>query len=99
MEGGEFHMSSSIDERVVSMKFDNAEFQRNVQSTLDALTALNKGLKLDGASKGLGDLNAAAKNVNLDHIANSADRVKNHIHAMHIAAVVAIATIAHQATL
>ncbi|QAY16235.1 tape measure protein [Streptomyces phage IceWarrior] len=44
---------STIDERVVQMKFQNAEFQQGVQQTIRSLEALNKSLQLQGAQKGL----------------------------------------------
>ncbi|WPJ30718.1 tape measure protein [Streptomyces phage Psst2] len=52
MEGGDIRMSS-IDERVVQMKFQSAEFQQGVQQTIRSLEALNKSLQLQGAQKGL----------------------------------------------
>lgn len=77
---------SSIDERVVEAKFDNKQFQSGVKDTLGSLDNLKKGLNLEGASKGLDSVGAAA------------GRVSNGINVMRIAAVTAIATIAHQAT-
>lgn len=97
MEGGDLSMSS-IDERVVHMQFDNAQFERGVKSTLSSLEALQKSLKLDGAAKGLTDIDAAGKKVNLDHVANQADHVSSRIHAMTVVAISALATIASQAT-
>ncbi|QEQ93521.1 tape measure protein [Streptomyces phage GirlPower] len=44
---------STIDERVVQMKFQSAEFQQGVQQTIRSLEALNKSLQLQGAQKGL----------------------------------------------
>ena len=41
-------MSSSVDNRVVSMEFDNAQFERNVKESLDTLKHLDKSL--DGLS-------------------------------------------------
>lgn len=60
MEGGDLRVSS-IDERVVEMKFQNAEFQRGVQQTLDSLAKLNKGLQLQGATKGLQGVSTIAE--------------------------------------
>lgn len=46
---------SSIDERVVEMKFENSGFQDKVRGTLDSLRSLKDNLKFDGAGKGLDD--------------------------------------------
>ena len=59
-------MGIAVDERVVEMRFDNHQFERGVQSTMGALDKLKQSLKLDGASKGLDNVNQAAKNVSLD---------------------------------
>jgi hypothetical protein len=50
---------SNIDERIVRMTFDNAAFGNGVNSTMSQLQALNKALKLDGASQGLSDVSNA----------------------------------------
>lgn len=63
---------SSIDERVVEMKFKDSSFQEGVARTLQGLKDLKNGLKLDGAAKGLEDLGEAADKVDLDGIKNSA---------------------------
>ena len=51
---------ATIEERVVGMKFDNAQFEKGVQSTLNSLANLNKGLQLQGATKGLDGIGKAA---------------------------------------
>lgn len=97
MEGGELRMSN-IDERVVAMKFDNAEFGRGVQDTIQHLEALNKSLKMEGATKGLNDISAtASKGVSLDHIANGVDSIKSKFSAMSVVAISALSTITSKA--
>ena len=71
MEGGDLRMSS-IDERVVEMKFENAAFQQGVQQTLRALEALNKGLQLQGATKGLAGVSTATQQFS-QHVTQSRD--------------------------
>ena len=90
-------MSSSIDERVVGMKFDNAQFEQGIKQTLASLDALNKSLKLDGATKGLGDVNSAAHNMQLGHIADAVDGIASHFQAMSVVAITALANIATKA--
>lgn len=55
---------SSIDERVVQMKFENAAFERGAQQTLDTLARLNKALQLQGSEKGLTGVSTAAATFN-----------------------------------
>ena len=45
-------MSQEVDERVVEMRFDNAQFEKNVHQTMQSLERLNDSLRLDGAEKG-----------------------------------------------
>lgn len=88
---------SSIDNRVVNMQFNNAEFQQRVAATLKSLDALNKGLKLEGATKGLQDLGAASKNVNLSHVEAGVQGIADKFKAMSIIGITALTTIAHKA--
>lgn len=88
---------SSVDDRIVAMKFDNAQFESGVKTTLASLDSLNKSLKMEGATKGLTDLNAAGKNVQLGHISEAVDGIANKFKAMSVIAITALATIAHTA--
>jgi tape measure domain-containing protein len=96
MEGGDLSMSS-IDDRVVKMEFDNKQFEAGTKQTMDSLGALNKTLQMEGATKGLTDIQAAGKNVQLGHIEGQANAVAAKFKAMEIIAITALATIAHQA--
>jgi tape measure domain-containing protein len=88
---------SSIDDRVVRMTFDNAQFEHGVRTSLASLEAITKGLKLEGATKGLSDVSAAAQNVQLGHIAAAVEGITNKFHAMSVVAITALATIVHEA--
>lgn len=68
-------MSTTIDQRVAELRFDNAHFERNVAQSLSTLDKLKQRLNLTGASKGLEDVGAAAKKVDLAPLATSADTV------------------------
>lgn len=92
MEGGDLSVSS-IDPRVVEMKFDNKEFEAHAKTTLTTLDSLNKSLKLEGASKGMGELNAAAKGVSLAHIEQGVNAIADRFKAMSVIAITALANI------
>ena len=71
-------MSRTIDERVVKMQFDNAQFEKNISTSMSTLEKLKSALKLDGATKGLDQVSSrASKGVNLDKIANSVSALEN----------------------
>ena len=59
-------MTATIDQRVVSMKFDNKQFESGVTTTLSSLAKLKSGLNLTGATKGLDNISSSAKKINLD---------------------------------
>lgn len=83
-------MSKQIDERVVSMQFDNALFEKNIQKSLKSVDDLNKSLNnLDGA-KGLDELSKAAEKVDLNPIIASAKGAEKSFSAMEIAGYTAI---------
>jgi len=88
---------STIEERVVSMKFDNKEFEAGVKQTMLSIEGLHKSLKFEGAQKGFADIAAASKQVNLNPLGEAANAVGQRFKAMEVVAVTAIATIAHQA--
>ncbi len=64
-------MSKKVDENVVEMRFDNKNFEKNVQTSLSTLDKLKQKLNLTGASKGFEDVNKAAKKVDFSHMENS----------------------------
>lgn len=69
-------MSATIDEKVVEMRFDNRNFEKNVKTTMSSLDRLKQKLKLDGATKGIQDVSRAANNISLDHIASGVEQLQ-----------------------
>lgn len=57
-------MSTTIDQKVVQMQFDNSNFEKNVSTSMSTLDKLKKALKFDGASKGLENVQKSADKVN-----------------------------------
>lgn len=90
-------MSKTIDERVVSMQFDNRNFESNVKTTMSTLDKLKASLNLSGASKGLEGINAAANKCNLSPMGNAVDGVRVKFSALQVAAVTALTNITNSA--
>lgn len=90
-------MSSSIDERVVAMRFQNSQFLNGIKSTLDALAGLEKGLNLDGAKKGLDELDQAGKKFSLATVGEAAQGISAKFVAMATVAITALANITTKA--
>lgn len=90
-------MSKQVDERVVSMQFDNAQFEKNVQTSMSTLDKLKQKLNLNGATKGLENVNAAAKNVNMSGISGAVETVHAKFSALEVIGVTALANITNSA--
>ncbi|ASR83321.1 tape measure protein [Arthrobacter phage Caterpillar] len=88
---------SSIDERVVQMKFDSAGFQSGVAATQGALEKLKQGLKLDDAAKSLDGLDAAGKRFSLAGIAQGVSDLGQKFNALSVIGITALANITNQA--
>ena len=66
-------MSQTLDQRVVELQFDNAEFEKGIKTTLESLEKLNEKLELKDAGKGFEELQKAADSLTLSKIADSVD--------------------------
>lgn len=55
-------MSTTIDERVVQMQFDNKDFEKGVSATLQSIDKLEQALKFEGSSKGIEELQKSFNN-------------------------------------
>lgn len=88
---------SSIDERIVSMKFNNSQFENGIRQSNNSLKKLKGGLKLDGAKKSLNGLSAAGKRFSLAGIANGVAAMGSKFTALGVIGVTALANIANKA--
>lgn len=61
-------MSNSVDNRVVTMTFDNAAFESKMKQTMTSLDALKKSLDFQASKKGLDQLSTAGKNFSMGNI-------------------------------
>jgi tape measure domain-containing protein len=90
-------MSKTIDERVVSMQFDNKQFEANVSTTMSTIDKLKQKLNFSGAAKGLENVNAASKKVNMNGISGAVDTVQAKFTALEVMGVTALANITNAA--
>lgn len=87
---------SSIDQRVVQMLFDNTAFEKGVATTLSTLDKLNNSLKMTGATKGLDDVDDAAKGLSLSSLASGIDSISSKFSALGVIGVTALANITNK---
>lgn len=90
-------MSRNIDERVVSMKLNNSQFESNAKKTLGTLKNLSQALKLDKAASGLSTIANAAKNFRLGRVDQEVQGLTKSFSALSVIGVTALATIANKA--
>ena len=86
-------MSTTVDERVVEMRFDNRQFESNVQTSLSTLDKLKRSLNLDGAVKGLEGISAASKKCDMSGLSSAVQTVQARFSALEVMAVTALANI------
>ena len=90
-------MSRTVDERVVSMQFDNRHFEQNVKTTMSTLDKLKQSLNLSGASKGFENISASAKKCDLSPLSRGVEDTQRHFSAFEVMAVTALANITNSA--
>ena len=90
-------MSKQIDERVVSMEFDNSRFEKNVATSMGTLDRLKKALNFKGASDGLDKMSSAIKKVDFSSMGSSVETIKAKFSALDVVAVTALANITNSA--
>lgn len=89
-------MSQEVDSRVVEMRFDNANFEKNTKQTISTIDRLMEKLQFKGAEKGFEKLDAAAKNVDFAAMQTSLDRLESKFSSLNIVATTALVNITNK---
>lgn len=89
-------MSQEVDSRVVEMRFDNANFEKNTKQTISTIDRLMKKLQFKGAEKGFEKLDAAAKDVDFVTMQTSLDRLESKFSSLNIVATTALVNITNK---
>lgn len=88
---------SSIDDRIVSMKFDNVAFQKNIGDTLKSLDKLRQSLDFTNSTRGMNELSSAGKSFNMAGMATAVESVSGKFLALTTIGITALATITSHA--
>lgn len=89
-------MSQEVDSRVVEMRFDNANFEKNTKQTISTIDRLMEKLRFKGAEKGFEKLDAAAENVDFAAMQTSLDRLESKFSSLNIVATTALVNITNK---
>ena len=91
-------MSNTIDNKVVEMRFDNAQFESATKQSMSTLEKLKNSLKFDkSAGQSFDSISKAAKNVNLSGLDNGIQTLQARFSALQVVGVTALANITNSA--
>ena len=79
-------MPSTIDDRVVRMEFDNAEFERNVRTSMHTIDDLKRKLDFSGSADSFNELERSSRNLKFEELSNTLDSINNKFSLWGIAA-------------
>lgn len=88
---------SSVDDRIVSMKFENRQFESAASTTMNTMDKLKGSLNVDAQSKGLAALSTEASRFNLNGLSDAASGVSKSFLAMASVGITAIANLTNRA--
>lgn len=89
-------MSREVDSRVVEMRFDNENFEKNTKKTISSIDRLMEKLQFKGAEKGFEKLDAAAEDMDFATMQRSLDTLENKFSSLNIAATTALVNITNK---
>ena len=75
-------MPNNIENRIVQMEFENAQFERGAKTTLSTLEKLDDALTFKGVEKGLDNLSAAVNKLDFSSLMTGIDSVSRSFSAM-----------------
>jgi tape measure domain-containing protein len=90
-------MSTTIDQKVVEMRFDNQQFEKNIATTMGSLEKLEKKLDMSGAAKGLQEVERAAGKCDMSGLSSAVETVRTRFSALEVMGVTALANITNSA--
>ena len=90
-------MSATIDTKVVEMKFDNSEFDKNIQSSMQSLDKLDKALNAQTDTSKMSKLQGAVKNVDFSSMYAAIDTINDRFSTMGIIGMTVISRLTNAA--
>lgn len=90
-------MSNNVDQRVVEMKFDNAQFERNVKTSMSTIDKLKNSLNLLESTKCFENIDKESKKLDFAPIGDALQNVGSKFSALSVIAFGALQEIGRQA--
>ena len=88
---------ASIEDRIVKIQFDNAQFERKLADTITSIQKLNTTVANAGGRSGLDTITQSARNFSLGPVTSAVQGVSNSFIALSTIAITALATIVSRA--
>lgn len=82
-------MNQVIDGKIVEMRFDNSDFERNVAQSMSTLDKLKQALNFDSA-KGIESVGKAAKGLSMDGVGSAVEAVQAKFSALQVVGMTAL---------
>lgn len=90
-------MATTIDQKVVELRFDNKDFEKNTKQSMSTLEKLKSKLSFKGATDGLDSISKAAKKVHLNGVAEGVQTVSASFSALEIMGTTALVNLTNAA--
>ena len=90
-------MSTTVDERVVKMEFENKNFEKNAKKTINTINDLKKSLDFEDSAKSLDEVTKAAKDVDMSQLSKNVETVQARFSTMQVVAMTALSNITNSA--
>lgn len=90
-------MTKTVDEKVVSMQFDNRDFEQRVQTTMTTLEKLKQRINLTSSAKSLDNISNVANKFDMSGMTTAVDTVASRFSALEIAGVTALVNLTNSA--
>lgn len=90
-------MSTSIENHVVRMEFENKSFEKNASQTMDTVQKLKENLKFDGAASGLDELGKAVKNVDTSGLSKGVEEASKKFSTLEVIGITALVRLTNAA--
>ena len=90
-------MGKEVEEKVLEMRFDNRDFEKNVSTTLGSIDKLKQGLKFEKSAEGLANIGKGIKDLSFDGLYKGVETVSSKFSALEVVGITALANITNSA--
>ena len=90
-------MSTTIDERVVEMRFDNKKFESNIKTSINSLNDLKDSLDMSDAKDSFSELEKYGNKVSFGGLASALENISSKFTALGVVGVTALQNITNKA--